>query len=118
MCLYVSCVLRLSSVSLVYLCRLCRDYVNIYMYKFECDAGHNTTRAKPEVKQEHDVRGGTTIEVYGLDPSTTDDAISMFFENERLSGGGDVDNVQFDPDRNVAYVTFYSRDGGCLVEHL
>ena len=70
--------------------------------------------ATPEVTQEHDVRDGTTIEVRGLDPSTTGETIEMFFENEHRSGGGDVDNVQFDPDTHVAYVTFHSRDGGCL----
>ena len=80
----------------------------------ECDAGHRVTFATPEVTQEHDVREGTTIEVHGLDPSTTAEAIQMFFENERRSGGGDVDNVQLDSDDNVAYVTFHSRDGGCL----
>ena len=81
---------------------------------FECDAGNSDKCATPEVTQEHDVREGTTIEVHGLDPSTTGEAIQMFFENERRSGGGDVDNVQLDPDSNVVYVTFHSRDGGCL----
>ena len=71
--------------------------------------------ATPEVTPEPEVREGTTIEVHGLDPSTTADAVEMFFENERRSGGGDVDNVQFDRDNNVAYVTFHSRDGECLV---
>ena len=82
---------------------------------FEYDAGNSDKCATPEVTQEHDVREGTTIEVHGLDPSTTAEAIQMFFENERRSGGGDVDNVQLDPDTHVAYITFHSRDGGCLV---
>ena len=72
-------------------------------------------RATPEVTPEPEVRDGTTIEVHGLDPSITHDAILMFFESMRRSGGGAVDNVQFDPDSNVAYVTFHSPDGGCLV---
>ena len=77
----------------------------MYSYKnmFECDAGHS-------------VREGTSIEVYGLDPlTTTNETIEMFFENERRSGGGEVDKVHFDHDTNVAYVTFHSRDGECLV---
>jgi len=85
------------------------------MYMFKCDAGHNTTRATPEVTQEYEVLEGTTIEVRGLHPSTTANVIEMFFDNERRSGGGNVDNVQLDPDTHVAYVTFHSRDGGCLV---
>ena len=71
--------------------------------------------ATPEVTPEPEVRDGTTIEVHGLDPSTTSDTVLMFFESKRRSGGGDVGNVQFDPDSYVAYVTFHSRDGECLV---
>ena len=85
------------------------------MNMFECDAGHSVKCATPEVTLEHDMTEGTTIEVRGLDPATTVETIQMFFENERRSGGVDVDNVQFDPDTHVAYVTFQSRDGGCVV---
>ena len=81
---------------------------------FECDAGYSVKCATPEVTLEHDVTEGTTIEVHGLDPSTTADTVLMFFESKRRSGGGDVDSVQFDPDTHVAYVTFHSQDSGCL----
>lgn len=47
-----------------------------------------------------------TIEVTGLAATTTKDSISMFFENTRRSGGGEVEHVDFTPDQGIAVVTF------------
>ncbi len=47
-----------------------------------------------------------TIEVTGLAATTTKDAITMFFENTRRSGGGEVEHVDFTPDHGIAVVTF------------
>ena len=49
---------------------------------------------------------GKTIEVRGIKTSTTDDAIELFFESKRRSGGGPVEKVTQDKDNNVTYVTF------------
>ena len=60
---------------------------------------------------EQEARADKTIEVRGLHPSTTSDAIRLFFENQRKSGGDMVDEVKVDSDNSVAYVTFHKREG-------
>ena len=52
-----------------------------------------------------------TIEVHGLHPSTSHDAIELFFESKRRSGGDVVEHMQLDNDKNIAYVTFESPEG-------
>ena len=59
-----------------------------------------------EASPAQDVWDRKTIEVCGLEPSTTDDAILLFFESNRCSGGGEVHKVQRDMDKTVARVTF------------
>ena len=54
---------------------------------------------------------GKTIEVRGIKTSTTDDAIEMFFESKRRSGGGSVEKVTRDTGNNVTYVTFEMPEG-------
>ena len=54
---------------------------------------------------------GKTIEVRGINTSTTDDAIGLFFESKRRSGGGPVERVTRDTDNNVTYVTFEMPEG-------
>lgn len=60
---------------------------------------------------EEEVWEGRTIEVHGLRPSTTSDAIQLFFENKRRSGGDIIDEVKMDADNTVAYVTFHTPGG-------
>ena len=64
-----------------------------------------------EVSPAQDVWDGKTIEVCGLEPSTTDDAILLFFESNRCSGGDEVDIVQRGMNRTVALVTFQNSGG-------
>ena len=64
-----------------------------------------------EASPDQDVWDRKTIEVCGLEPSTTDDAILLFFESNRCSGGGEVDKVQHDMDKTVALVTFKNSGG-------
>ena len=54
---------------------------------------------------------GTTVEVRGFKPETTEDALLYFFENTKRSGGGDVENVTLLPERKLARVTFCSKTG-------
>ena len=54
---------------------------------------------------------GRTIEVHGLHPSTTYDAIELFFESKRRSGGDAVEDVYLDTDNSIAYVMFESAQG-------
>ena len=54
---------------------------------------------------------GRSIEVHGLHPSTSYDAIQLFFESKRRSGGDAVEHMRLDRDTHVAYVTFESSEG-------
>ena len=54
---------------------------------------------------------GRTIEVHGLNSSTTYDAIELFFESKRRSGGDAVEDVYLDTDNSIAYVMFESPQG-------
>ena len=53
-----------------------------------------------------DVWDGKTIEVRGINTSTTDVGIELFFESKRRSGGGPVEKLTRDTDNNVTFVTF------------
>ena len=64
-----------------------------------------------EVSPAQDVCDGKTIEVCGLEPSTSHDGILLFFENNRRSGGGEIDKVQRDMDKTVALITFKNSGG-------
>ena len=59
-----------------------------------------------KVSPVHDAWDGKTIEVRGINTFTTDDAIELFFESKRRSGGGPVEKMTRDTDNNVTYVTF------------
>ena len=59
-----------------------------------------------KVSPAQDVWDGKTIEVRGINTFTTDDAIELFFESKRRSGGDTVEKVTRDTDNNVTYVTF------------
>ena len=55
--------------------------------------------------------GGKTIIVTGLAAKTTKDSILNYFENKRRSGGGEVENVELQRDKGVAFVTFEDANG-------
>ena len=63
------------------------------------------------VSPAQDVWDGKTIEVCGLNPSTTHYGLLLFFESKRRSGGGEVDKVQHNMDKTVALVTFKNSGG-------
>lgn len=52
-----------------------------------------------------------TIKVTGIAAKTTKDALLNFFENKRRSGGGEVEEIQYNEDEGLAEVTFYSPEG-------
>ena len=64
-----------------------------------------------KVSQVQDVWDGKTIKVSGIKSSSTDDAIELFFESKRHSGGGAVERIQHDKDKTTAYVTFEKAGG-------
>ena len=55
-----------------------------------------------------------TIQITGLTAQSTEDSIRNYFENERRSGGGEVEAVTFLPEENVALVTFKDVEGEFL----
>ena len=50
------------------------------------------------------------IEVHGLAATSTNDSILMFFENTRRSGGGEVEHVDYTPEKGIAVVTFVNAE--------
>ena len=59
-----------------------------------------------------------TIQITGLTVQSTKDSIRNYFENERRSGGGEVEAVTFRPEENVALVTFKDVEGEFLIVSL
>ena len=52
-----------------------------------------------------------TIQITGLTAQSTEDSIRNYFENERRSGGGEVEVVTFRPEENMSLVTFKDVEG-------
>ena len=84
------------------------------------DTGYQPKRQTPHIPSMPTTRDRVSAEtgsapgkivVCGLDPSIDEDILSMYFENNRKSGGGDVENVQIDPSGNSATVTFKDSSG-------
>ena len=54
-----------------------------------------------------------TVVVSGLSEDTDEEFITLYFKNEKRSGGGAIKQVQFDPDKNMAFVSFEDPQGTC-----
>lgn len=52
-----------------------------------------------------------TVEVHGLDSEVDEDMLTMFFENKRRSGGGEIEEVELNPVLGVAYLTYVKAQG-------
>ena len=59
-----------------------------------------------------------TIQITGLTTQSTEDSIRNYFENERRSGGGEVEVVIFRPEENVAFVIFKDVEGKLFIVSL
>jgi len=59
-----------------------------------------------DLSDKEEAQESRVIEVQGLAATTTKDSISMFFENTRRSGGGEVEYVDYTPKQGIAVVTF------------
>lgn len=51
------------------------------------------------------------IKVTNIPDGTSKDALLFFFENRRKSGGGSVDDLEYDPDTKSAVITFEEPEG-------
>ncbi|XP_062593153.1 protein mono-ADP-ribosyltransferase PARP14-like, partial [Saccostrea cucullata] len=63
-----------------------------------------------DISSEEEVQEGGAIKVTRLPPGTSEEQISLFFENHRKSGGGEVEKVEYDEDSNCAVVWFKDAD--------
>ena len=63
----------------------------------------NNTCGPPDKQEAEESR---VIEVHGLAATSTKDSIWMFFENTRRTGGGEVEHVDYTPEKGTAVVTF------------
>lgn len=53
------------------------------------------------------------ILVTGLPDSTTERQLTIYFQSQRDSGGGDVKRIDIDINRGEAVITFEDVDGKC-----
>lgn len=51
------------------------------------------------------------IEVKDVHPSISEDQLALYFESERRSGGGDIEDLEFDRCRRMAVITFKTPEG-------
>ena len=52
-----------------------------------------------------------TVCVTGLNKSASEDLLELYFDNEKKSGGCNVQNIQIDESKRTAYVTFETEEG-------
>ena len=52
-----------------------------------------------------------TIIVEGVDKSTSEDLLRMMFENKRRTGGGEIEDVDYQPNSGRANITFIAEEG-------
>ena len=55
--------------------------------------------------EDYDEEDGITIIVSGIVPSTSEDTVTLYFENSRRSGGGDVSDIHYN-EKGEAVITF------------
>lgn len=51
------------------------------------------------------------IIVTNIPEGTSQEALKLFFENRWKSGGGSVEDIEYDPDTKAAVITFEERKG-------
>ena len=51
------------------------------------------------------------IAVSGFKPSTDEEMLTMYFENTRKSGGGDIKEIDVNADKQQATITFVDDSG-------
>ena len=67
----------------------------------------------PSAPMVSDIENTRSVVVEGLGPNITQDAILLYFENTRRSGGGEVESVEMTSESNSAIVTFKEAKGAC-----
>lgn len=58
------------------------------------------------------------LKVTNIPDGTSKDALLFFFENRRKSGGGSIEDLEYDPDTKSAVITFEDPEGGISLSHM
>lgn len=58
------------------------------------------------------------LKVTNIPDGTSKDALLFFFENRRKSGGGSVEDLEYDPDTKSAVITFEDPEGEISLCHM
>lgn len=69
----------------------------------------STNSHLPEVAQEPPETRGVIVD--NIDPNVTEEDFKMFFENEKTSGGGEIDNMNINKGSRRAVIVFKEREG-------
>lgn len=51
------------------------------------------------------------IKVSKIPQNASEDTVRFFFENKRKSGGGDIEDLDYDTETHTAIITFEEEDG-------
>ena len=51
------------------------------------------------------------VRIQGLKPQTNKEFLGLFFESKKMSGGGDIENIDFNVGKNEAVITFSHKRG-------
>ena len=77
--------------------------------------GSQTSPKSAHLEQQNVSSGADTaprrIVVRGFGSSIDEDILSMYFENKRKSGGGDIECIEMDPSNNSATIAFCNSSG-------
>ena len=80
-----------------------KQKIDIKEYRLPQDESGESSEKK------HEEAGA--IKVTKLPPGTTEEAITLFFENSKRSGGGEVEKVEYDEANHSAVVWFREVEG-------
>ena len=56
-----------------------------------------------------------TVEVHDIPTNVSEEKLTMFLENKKRSGGGEILNIDLDGRTRIATVTFKDPQGACLL---
>ncbi len=76
--------------------------------RYTPQSANNISHIAPPTPQPPDPR---CVVVDNIDPDATREYLMMFFQNEKRSGGGEVDKVYIDHGKGRAIVTFKEAEG-------
>lgn len=61
------------------------------------------------------VASSYAVEIRGLSPTTSEQMLTLFFENRKRSGGGPIAEIIVKPEDRCAVITFESAEGKLVI---